>query len=219
VEWDFARRQFTERFYRRLASTFGNVARRKDFFDECFTSAEGKARFLRETLQHDCPGDPTFTFSDVGRALQFWLIQNSILARYKQGQATSAAEHAPTVEVLQHADQNHLDEIKAAYRTQNLRPVKGFFFVPGKRVDLACPFVALALHRNAVARDDSDLARNDRANVALEWAAQTFGKSWAIGMLDGFDCQEPASVDPDYMMGYGFGRTLAQEILSGERIC
>jgi hypothetical protein len=86
VEADFPRRQFTSAFYRRLALTFSYVTRcdRLDFFDTFFTTTEGKVRFLRQALLWPCQGDPAFTYSDVERALQRWLVQNGMLARYEQ---------------------------------------------------------------------------------------------------------------------------------------
>ena len=184
--------------------------RSRDFFDEFLTSREGKARFLRQTLQHSCHGDPTFTFSDVGRALQTWLAQRGVLAKYGEGTKPTM----PAVKDQPHVNQALLNEFKAAYRSQKLRPVRGFFFARGKRVDMACPLVALALHRGAV-----DQTEDDGSNTALEWAVQTFGEHWTIGLLDGFDRQEKARNEPDYMEGYELGTVLAQDILPGERIC
>lgn len=129
--------------------------------------------------------------------------------------ATLAVENVSAANV----NQNLLEEFKAAYRTQNVRPVRGFFFFPGKRVNLACPIVAHALHRAVVARNDPDLARDDAANPALEWAAQQFGKEWVVGVLDGFDRQQKRNPDLGYIEGHDFGSALASEILPGERIC
>ena len=86
VESDFDRRQFPHWFYVRLALTFSHIAHynQAGFFETFFDSTEGKVRFLRQTLQHPCYGDPTFTYSDVERALQSWLTKNGILPRYEQ---------------------------------------------------------------------------------------------------------------------------------------
>src|SRR5207248_4189149 len=66
AEADFPRRRLTKAFYRRLSQTFGHIAHpdRFDFYDTFFTAAEGKARFLRQTLRWPCYGDPAFTYSD-----------------------------------------------------------------------------------------------------------------------------------------------------------
>jgi hypothetical protein len=92
VEADFPRRQFTKAFYRRLSQTFGHIAHYDmfGFYDQFFTTTEGKVRFLRQTLQWPAHGDPAFTYSDVERALQSWIIQNGILAKYERRLADEA---------------------------------------------------------------------------------------------------------------------------------
>ena len=86
VESDFAEREFSDTFYRRLALTFGHIAHfnRHGFYEAFFTAAEDKVRFLRMTLAHSCWGDPAFTYSDVERAIQSWLVQNGVPGRYEQ---------------------------------------------------------------------------------------------------------------------------------------
>ena len=75
VQSDFAAKHFTDRFYRRLSNTFGHIANynRAGFWEEFFTTTADKVRFLEQTLQHPCYGDPAWTYSDVERALQQWL--------------------------------------------------------------------------------------------------------------------------------------------------
>jgi hypothetical protein len=93
---DFAHSQFTKAFYRRLAMTFGHIAHYDcyGFFDTFFTTTADKLRFLRHTMQWPCYGDPGFTYSDVERALQSWLLHSGVLAKYEQrvAQETEAAE-------------------------------------------------------------------------------------------------------------------------------
>lgn len=86
VESDFAQRQFPHWFYTRLALTFGHIAHynQAGFFETFFVSTEGKVRFLRQTLQYPCYGDPTLTYSDVEKALQSWLFVNGVLAKHEQ---------------------------------------------------------------------------------------------------------------------------------------
>ena len=86
VESDFDPGRFSQAFYRRLAMTFGHIAHfnRQGFFANFFTTTEGKVRFLQMTLDHPCYGDPAFTYSDVERALQSWLLERGILAMYEQ---------------------------------------------------------------------------------------------------------------------------------------
>jgi hypothetical protein len=98
IEADFPRRQFTQALYHRLALTFGHIAHvnRHLLYDAFFTTTEGKVRFLCQIRQWPCYGDPAFTYSDVERALQSWLLQSDILARYEErlAQDAEAAERA-----------------------------------------------------------------------------------------------------------------------------
>jgi hypothetical protein len=86
VQSDFAKCQFPNTFYVRLSLTFGHIAHfnQSGFFDTFFTTTEGKIRFLCQTLQHPCWGDPAFTYSDVERALQSWLREGAVLSKYEQ---------------------------------------------------------------------------------------------------------------------------------------
>ena len=86
VRSDFSRSHFPKTFYQRLSMTFGHIAHynQNGFFDEFFVTTEGKVRFLQQTLQHPCYGDPTFTYSDVERALQVWLREGSVLSKLEQ---------------------------------------------------------------------------------------------------------------------------------------
>ena len=96
VQSDFAVAHFSDRFYRRLSMTFGNIAHynRGGFWSEFFTTTADKVRFLEQTLQHPCYGDPAWTYSDVERALQAWLQSEGTLNRYRQklAEETEAAE-------------------------------------------------------------------------------------------------------------------------------
>jgi hypothetical protein len=96
VRSDFAVKHFSDRFYRRLSMTFGNIAHynRSGFWSEFFTTIADKVRFLEQTLQHPCYGDPAWTYSDVERALQEWLQSEGTLDRYRQklAEETEAAD-------------------------------------------------------------------------------------------------------------------------------
>jgi len=98
IQSNFAAGHFTDRFYRRLCSTFGNIAHynRQGFWDEFFTTTADKVRFLEQTLQHPCYGDPAWTYSDVERALQAWLQADGTLARYRRtlAEETESTERA-----------------------------------------------------------------------------------------------------------------------------
>ena len=86
VQGDFLVKYFTERFYRRLSNTFGHIAHynRDGFWSTFFTTTVDKLRFLEQTLEHPCWGDPAWTYSDVERALQAWLQADGTLARYRR---------------------------------------------------------------------------------------------------------------------------------------
>lgn len=104
VQWDFSRKQFSKAFYKRLSMTFGHIAHYNQggFFEEFFTTTEGKVRFLRQTLAHPCWGDPTYTYSDVERALQSWLRRHDSVNKYEQLLAVETeAEEKATLARLQ----------------------------------------------------------------------------------------------------------------------
>lgn len=86
VESGFEQRHFTDRFYRRLSSTFGHIAHfnRLGFWQTFFTTTADKVRFLEITLRHPCYGDAAWTYSDVERALQSWLAVNGTLTKWRE---------------------------------------------------------------------------------------------------------------------------------------
>jgi hypothetical protein len=98
VQWDFSKKQFTKAFYQRLSMTFSHIAHYNlgGFYEEFFTTTEGKLRFLRQTLAHPCYGDPAWTYSDVERALQQWLRHYAVMDKYEQllAEETEAEEKA-----------------------------------------------------------------------------------------------------------------------------
>jgi hypothetical protein len=98
VRSEFAAKHFTDKFYRRLSNTFGHIAHysRAGFWDTFFTNTADKVRFLEQTLQYPCYGDPAWTYSDVERALQKWLQADGALDRYRRrlAEEIEAAERA-----------------------------------------------------------------------------------------------------------------------------
>jgi hypothetical protein len=105
-----------------------------------------------------------------------------------------------------------LAEIRLAYLTQNLRPIRRFFCVHDQDGDFACPLVALAIHHGFVERSDPGIEIDGGANVALDWAARTFGEDWTIGFLDGFDGQQESKPDQEYLDGYALGLAAALQL-------
>jgi hypothetical protein len=86
VQSDFAARHFTKRFYHRLSMTFGHIAHYNQggFWEHFFTTTADKVRFLEQTHEHPCGGDPAWTYSDVERELKAWLRLEETLERYRR---------------------------------------------------------------------------------------------------------------------------------------
>jgi hypothetical protein len=81
VAQDFPRSKFHESFYRRLSNTFGHIAcyNRDGFYGRFFLTAKGKLVFLEQCVTWPCHGDPTYTYSDVERAVVARLTQSQIV--------------------------------------------------------------------------------------------------------------------------------------------
>ena len=86
VESDFALKEFPNQFYRRLSQTFGHIAHYgfHGFYEEFFENTGNKLRFLKQVVDHPCYGDPTHSYCDVERALQIWLRDNAVVAKYEE---------------------------------------------------------------------------------------------------------------------------------------
>ena len=82
VAQDFPRSKFHESFYRRLSNTFGHIAHYDSvgFYERFFLTAEDKLAFLGQCVTWPCYGDPTFTYSDVERAVAERLRKSQVLA-------------------------------------------------------------------------------------------------------------------------------------------
>lgn len=78
----FEQKYFTKKFYARLSMTFGHIAHydQGGFWEEFFTTTADKIRFLEQTLEYPCYGNPAFTYSDVEKELIAWLKTTTILA-------------------------------------------------------------------------------------------------------------------------------------------
>ena len=85
VDNGFKESDFPEWFYKRLSMCFSHIAHynRQGFFDTFFTSISYKIDFIRQTLDCDCYGDSTFTYSDVERVLKQWMEEKHILSTYQ----------------------------------------------------------------------------------------------------------------------------------------
>jgi hypothetical protein len=82
---DFAQTLWTKRLNRRLSLCVGHIAHYSDagFWDVFFTDTRGKLDFLDQTMRYPCYGDPTYTYSDVERAIQARLLRSGIVPAYQ----------------------------------------------------------------------------------------------------------------------------------------
>ncbi len=82
VAQDFPRSKFHKSLYDRLSSTFGHIAHynRDQFYDHFFLTAKDKLEFLEQCVEWPCYGDPTFTYSDVERAVGARLRKSQVVA-------------------------------------------------------------------------------------------------------------------------------------------
>jgi len=108
IESEWKRSLFTKSFYQRLSNCFGHIAHYDihGFYDTWFTRDKHRLGFLRNTLSWPCWGDPTFTYSDVERAIKQQVRARNYLALYE----LKAAEELRTAEMAT------LARLKAKYR-------------------------------------------------------------------------------------------------------
>lgn len=85
VESDFKQSLFTKAFYQRLSLTFGHIAHfnQGGFFEQFFTTTADVLRFLEQSVNCPCYGDPEWTYSDVERALVEWLKGSGLIEKYR----------------------------------------------------------------------------------------------------------------------------------------
>lgn len=85
IDSGFKQTLFTKKFYNRLSMTYGHIAHfnHAGFWEEWFSSDADCVRFIEHLLAWPCYGDPTFTFSDVERALKAEIRRRNYLDRYR----------------------------------------------------------------------------------------------------------------------------------------
>ncbi len=85
IESEWRRSLFTKGFYQRLSNCFGHIAHYNlhQFYETWFTCDKDRLEFLRNTLAWPCWGDPTFTYSDVERAIKQQVRTRNYLALYE----------------------------------------------------------------------------------------------------------------------------------------
>lgn len=128
IEAGFPEAKFTHKFYDRLNMTFGFIANynREGFYSTFFTNTPDKIRFLNVLLEHDCLGDARFTYSDVERAVQGYLLEAGILRKYE---AQNCAE-------VEEAERRTLARLKAKYEP-TIEPI-----VTGERIPPLSEFIS-----------------------------------------------------------------------------
>lgn len=69
---------FPQWFYTRLSMTFGHIAHydRSGFYSTWFSDRAGASEFFDRVAGWVAYGDPEYTYSDVERALQQWVLNN-----------------------------------------------------------------------------------------------------------------------------------------------
>jgi hypothetical protein len=82
VTQGFPRTKFRESFYRRLSNTFWHIANYDlaGFYGRFFLTAADKLEFLEQCVTWPCHGDPTYTYSDVERAVVARLHKSQMVA-------------------------------------------------------------------------------------------------------------------------------------------
>ena len=100
VQSDFRSKEFPIWFYQRLSMTFGHIAYydRGGFFHTFFDDQEGKLEFIDTTLGYPCYGDPAWTFCDVEKEIQVWMIEENIRQTYAT-RASAGQESAERLEL------------------------------------------------------------------------------------------------------------------------
>src|SRR6516164_8049627 len=95
---EFPLQSFTRSLYHRLSNTFGHIAHTNldGFYGVFFERDADKVAFLEQTLSWPHFGDPTFTFSDVERAVKRRLRAANVIDafRMREAEATRRRELA-----------------------------------------------------------------------------------------------------------------------------
>ena len=109
IESEWKRSLYTKSFYQRLSNCFGHIAHYDihGFYETWFTCDKDRRGFLKNTLSWPCWGDPTFTYSDVERAIKQEVRARNYLALYE----LKAAEELRTAEIAV------LTRLEAKYRS------------------------------------------------------------------------------------------------------
>ncbi len=115
IESDWKQTIFTKTFYYRLSNCFGHIAHYDlhGFYGTWFADDALRLSFLRHTLRFGCYGDPTYTFSDVERAIKAELGRRPLVAQYET-RVTAA---------IRAGELAQLERLQAKYGTTGAFPV------------------------------------------------------------------------------------------------
>lgn len=77
VKSDYDIHKFPKLFYIRLSMCFGHIAHydQLGFYDTFFRDTAGKLDFVNQCIHNGGVGDPAWTFADVERQIQLWLVE------------------------------------------------------------------------------------------------------------------------------------------------
>ena len=89
IAHEFPRPAFSKALYQRLSNTFGHIAHynRDGYYSVFFERDADKVVLLDQTLRWRCCGDPTYTFSDVERAVQRRLRAANVIDVFRMREA------------------------------------------------------------------------------------------------------------------------------------
>jgi hypothetical protein len=80
----FAEEHFPKWFYQELSNTFGHIAHYNQggFYATFFTCPADALEFINQCLDYPCYGQPEYTYCDVEKVLQSWMIENKIREKW-----------------------------------------------------------------------------------------------------------------------------------------
>ncbi len=72
----FSKEKFPKWFYTRLSMCFGMIAHYdiNGFYETFFTNDKDRAEFVEMVLNYPCYGSPEFTFCDIEKQIQQWIL-------------------------------------------------------------------------------------------------------------------------------------------------
>jgi hypothetical protein len=77
---------FPDWFYKRLSMCFGHIAHydRAGFYSTWFQDDAARMRWTENAVEYHAYGDPHYTYCDVERAVQAWLVEANLIRKYQE---------------------------------------------------------------------------------------------------------------------------------------